>query len=79
VFELVLKEGVAVIAMGVTVGLVAAAVLSRVLGAFLFEVEEVLGRFLASCCVPVMGIVRLSVVFLGPSGACRDFQAYMSK
>ncbi|MEE8146960.1 MAG: FtsX-like permease family protein, partial [Longimicrobiales bacterium] len=39
VFELVLREGVSVIAVGVAVGLVAAAVLSRFLGAFLFEVE----------------------------------------
>ena len=39
VLELVLREGVAVIAVGVTAGLVAAAVLSRVLGVFLFEVE----------------------------------------
>ena len=39
VLELVLREGVAVIVVGVTVGLVAAAGLSRILGAFLFEVE----------------------------------------
>ena len=39
VLELVLREGAAVIAVGVTAGLVAAAGLSRVLGAFLFEVE----------------------------------------
>ena len=39
VLELVLREGVLVIAVGVTVGLVAATGLSRVLGAFLFEVE----------------------------------------
>jgi putative ABC transport system permease protein len=39
VLRLVLREGVLVIAVGVTAGLVAATGLSRVLGAFLFEVE----------------------------------------
>jgi putative ABC transport system permease protein len=39
VLRLVLKEGVVVIGVGVTAGLVAATGLSRVLGAFLFEVE----------------------------------------
>ena len=39
VLKLVLREGVLVIAVGVTAGLVAATGLSRVLGAFLFEVE----------------------------------------
>ena len=39
VLRLVLREGLAVIAVGLTVGLVAAAGLSRVLRAFLFEVE----------------------------------------
>ena len=39
VLQRVLREGAVVIAVGVTVGLVAATGLSRVLGAFLFEVE----------------------------------------
>ncbi len=39
VLQLILREGVVVIAVGVTAGLIAAVGLSRVLGAFLFEVE----------------------------------------
>ena len=40
VLKLVVREGVLVVAVGLAVGLVAAAGLSRVLGAFLFEVES---------------------------------------